>query len=272
MAPDVFQALSAQDAAMMEMIVARMEMRARDPRFVVMRQAYLDAIDLASAKTVLDLGGGTGLDGRAAALRPEFKGRAVVSDLSAVMLDAGRRFAIDEGVGGRIEWRVEDATDVDLPDSAFDVVIMHTLVSHVAEPLAVLREAARLLAPHGRMVVFDADFASLSFGYPDAELAEAMEKSLLAAMVANPRVLRELPGLLQRAGLAITQVQPHVVADIGTGVFFPNFAESYAPVVARQGLLPQERVDAWLAEQRASQAEGRFFASCNYYAYIVHKA
>ena len=66
-------------------------------------------------------------------------------------------------------------------------------------------------------------------------------------------------------------VQQHIVADIGTGSYYLNFAETYAPLVASLGLLPQEQVDAWLAEQRCAVAEGRFFASCNYYAYVARR-
>lgn len=46
----------------------------------------------------------------------------------------------------------------------FDVVVMHTLVSHVAQPEAVLAEGAPLLKPGtGRLAIFDGDYASMTF-------------------------------------------------------------------------------------------------------------
>jgi len=268
---DIFLSLDDQDAAVVETVIARLEMRAREPRFVQMRAAYLDSMDLAKVGRFLDLGCGTGVDARAAAQRPEFGGTAVGVDLSAALIDAGRRFAAEEGVADRVELRVGDAHATGLPDASFDAVVAHTLVSHVKDPLAVLREAARLVKPGGSVVIFDADFASLSFAHPDVALAEAMEKALLAAVVAQPRVMRDLPRLLKQSGLETVAVQQHIVADIGTGSYYLNFAETYAPLVASLGLLPQEQVDAWLAEQRRAVAEGRFFASCNYYAYVARR-
>ena len=51
---DIYQALNDQSAETMEMVIARMEARAKDPRFVEMRGAYLDSLDLASARKLLD--------------------------------------------------------------------------------------------------------------------------------------------------------------------------------------------------------------------------
>ena len=48
-----------------------------------------------------------------------------------------------------------------------------------------------------------------------------------------------------------------------------NAAETYGPLVAATGLLPAADVDAWLADQRRSAADGTFFAACNYYAYTA---
>ena len=268
---DIFQALNDQDAATLEMVVARMEMRARDPRFVLMRGDYLDRLDMANVGSFLDLGCGTGIDARAAAKRPEFKGRAVGVDVSEGMIEAGRRLAAEEGGAARVDLRVGDAAAVPLPDASFDAIVMHTLVSHLKEPAAVLREARRLLAPEGRLVVFDADFASLSFGYPDADVARAMEEALLATFVANPRIMRDLPRLVGDCGLAIADAQASILADVGTSAFFPGMIDNYAPLVSRFGLLDAAVVDAWIEEQRRSMAEGRFFGSLSFYAYLLRR-
>ena len=95
---DIFQALDTQEAATLEMVIARMEARAQEPRYAEMRRAYLDRLDLANARTFLDLGCGTGIDARVAAARPEFKGVASGIDASEGMIAAGLRFAAEEGV------------------------------------------------------------------------------------------------------------------------------------------------------------------------------
>ena len=58
-------------------------------------------------------------------------------------------------------------------------------------------------------------------------------------------------------------------ADVGRSVFFLSAAESYAPLVARSGLVGADRVEAWLAGLRQASEDGVFFAACNYYAYVA---
>ena len=60
-----------------------------------------------------------------------------------------RRLAREEGLAGRIDFRTGDAHGLGLPRGGFDVVVMHTLVSHVADPATVLAEGHRLLRPGG---------------------------------------------------------------------------------------------------------------------------
>ena len=45
---DIFQALDTQESATLEMVIARMEARAQEPRYAEMRRAYLDRLDLAN--------------------------------------------------------------------------------------------------------------------------------------------------------------------------------------------------------------------------------
>jgi ubiquinone/menaquinone biosynthesis C-methylase UbiE len=266
---DIFQALNNQDDETLDRVIARMEERGREPRFQKMRGDYLDLVELQSARTFLDLGCGTGLDARAAAMRPEFKGVATGVDLSTGMIRAGEHLAEEEGIGDRVLLRVGDAAQTGLPGGTMDVVVMHTLVSHVIDPAAVLREAARLLGPRGRILVFDADFSSLSFSYPDAAVAKAMEASLLETFVANTRVMRDLPSMVPSCGLRIEAVQSHIVADAGTTKFFVGIIENYGPLVTKMGLQPAEMADAWLNHQRESIAGGTFFGSLNFHAYLL---
>jgi SAM-dependent methyltransferase len=150
-----------------------------------------------------------------------------------------------------------------------DAVIAHTTISHVTDPLAVLKEAARVLRLGGALAVFDGDYASWTFGYADHTVAKAMEEATLAVVVSKPRVMRDMPSLLRDAGLRLIDVNAHVYADIGQSTFFLGAAESYAPVIASLELVAPEQVDTWLAGLRRASEDGVFFAACNYYAYIA---
>jgi ubiquinone/menaquinone biosynthesis C-methylase UbiE len=50
-------------------------------------------------------------------------------------------------------------------DGEFDIVILHTLISHADDPARVLGEARRVVRPGGTVAVFDGDYASLTFAY-----------------------------------------------------------------------------------------------------------
>jgi SAM-dependent methyltransferase len=163
---------------------------------------------------------------------------------------------------------VGDAHALDFPAASFDAAVAHPLVSHVRDPLAVLTEAARVTRPGGTVAIFDGDYASLTFGCADARLGMAMEQALQSLIMSSPRVMRELPHLLPKAGLRLDAMQAHVYAEAGSSRFLLNLAETYGPLAASSGLMPAEQVQAWLADQRASAENGTFFAACNYYAYV----
>jgi SAM-dependent methyltransferase len=268
---DIFQTLDDQDEATLDMVIARMEARAQEPRYAAMRRAYLDRLDLQNARTFLDLGCGTGIDARAAAARPEFKGVATGVDASEGMIAAGLRLAAHEGVVDRVFLRPGDALATGLPSGAFDTVVMSTLVSHVTDPIGVMREGARLLSARGRLMVFDADFASIAFGYPEADTAALVEGLLLSSFVANPRIMRDLPPLLPSLGLELVSAEAHIISDIGTSDFFGAFVNSYAPLIPGFAPHATEQVTAWIEAQNQAIEGGHFFGSLNYHSYLLRK-
>jgi SAM-dependent methyltransferase len=270
-ARDVYEFINEQDEATVQSLVNRLEFRGRDATFSQYRDAYLDRMGLPEAAAVLDVGCGTGVLARALARRPGFAGPISAVDQSPGLIDSARRLATEEGVSERIAFHVGDVHRLEFAAGEFDVVIAHTLVSHVSDPLVVLQEAARVVRPGGTVAVFDGDYASWTFGCSDPALGKTMEEGIVAAVVAQPRVRRDMPRLLGQAGLKLGDLLSFVYADVGKGRFFPTAAEAYAPIVARAGLVPADRVETWLAEQRQTVEQGTFFAACNYYAYLANR-
>jgi ubiquinone/menaquinone biosynthesis C-methylase UbiE len=268
-ARDAFEFINELNPPTVEALIQRLEFRGIDPTFVGFREAYLAQLALPPAAAILDLGCGTGIVARALAARGDAARRVVGLDQSPALIAAARRLAAAEGVGERIDFRVGDVHRLDVPDADFDAAIAHTLVSHVTDPLAVLREAARVVRPGGWVVIFDGDYASWTFSCGDEALGKAMEEALMAAVVSKPRVMRDLPRLLRQAGLRRVETLGFVYADVGRGGFFASSAEVFAPLVVSAGLLPAAEVDRWLAEQRRAMEDETFFAACNYYAYLA---
>jgi ubiquinone/menaquinone biosynthesis C-methylase UbiE len=268
---DIFHNINALDQATIDRVIARLEFRASDPTFVALREAYFDKLPLATARRVLALGCGTGVEVRAMKRRPEFAGEVVGIDLSPRLIEKARRLTAAEGLLDGVEYRVGDACALDLPAASFDIVLAHTLLSHVPDPRAVLREIHRVARPIAMVAVFDGDFASLTFAHPDPALGRRVEETLQEVFVNSPRVMRDLPRLLKQAGLELVEATAHAYADIGAGTFFANMVETFGPILADAGMLPVDEVEDWRAEQARSLAEGTFFGASNFYTYLARR-
>jgi hypothetical protein len=138
--------------------------------------------------------------------------------------------------------------------------------------LQVLREARRVVRAGGTVAVFDGDYASLTFAYPNPALARTVEDALIQLIVANPRVMRDMPRLLPAAGLELVEADGTLYTNIGTGRFWAAAAESYGPLLARSGLLSQAVVDDWRAFQTRAVHDNTFFAASSYYTYRARPA
>mgnify|MGYP001826467724 FL=1 len=99
--------------------------------------------------TVGELGVGTG--GLAATLAP-FVGRLLGVDRSTAMLEAAQ--ARLEGFDN-VELRKGDLESLPLGDGELDLAVLSLVLHYVLEPVEVLREAARVLRPGGRLLVVD---------------------------------------------------------------------------------------------------------------------
>jgi SAM-dependent methyltransferase len=252
-------------------MVARLEQRGGHPSFAAMLHGYLDRLPLAAARSVLDLGCGTGVAARAVASRPEFAGRIVGVDLSPHMVAAARRLAHEQGLAERVTFQIGDCLALEEVDAARDSVIAHTLMSHVPAPDAVLAEAARVVRPGGAVAIFDIDPASLTFGTEDPAYGARMEGAISGALLANPRLMRTMPLLLRRAGLELVDSLAWVISEAGTGDFWVGALDSFLVLVPEAGVLSPDEIQAFVEAQRRASAEGTFFAAANYYAYLARR-
>lgn len=111
-------------------------------------------------------------------------------------------------MGEPLTFQVGDTESLELDDGAFDAVIMHTLLSHVSDPLAVLAEAKRVTRPGGMIGVFDGDYASITFEQDDPAKSKADEETIVSAVVTQPRVMRQVPRLAKRADMVLVNPSP----------------------------------------------------------------
>ncbi len=272
--PDVYGRTHEMDEQTLGVIATRLEARGKHPFFIRTIDEYMDALALPGPAAVLDLGCGTGVASRAIARRPEAEGAAVTAiDISPHLVEAARRLAADEGLGGRIDFRVGDAHGLGLPEGGFDVVVMHTLISHVADPAAVLAEGRRLLRPGtGRLVVFDGDYASLTFATDAPDGGAETDRLVQRSMVAHPRVMRGMPRLLAKGGFDLAWARGHLAADIGRADFFAPGVASFRALMPKAGAMAEAEANSFVDGLERASAAGRFFAASNFYTYLARRS
>ncbi|MGZ6015616.1 MAG: ArsR/SmtB family transcription factor, partial [Phenylobacterium sp.] len=115
--------------------------------------AILAAAGPGPFRRLVDLGSGTG---RMLTLLAPHAQAALGLDLSQQMLNLARNRVTEAGLAG-CELRHGDIFATRLPDESADLVVVHQVLHYLADPAAAVREAARIVAPGGKLII--ADFA-----------------------------------------------------------------------------------------------------------------
>lgn len=109
----------------------------------------------------VDVGTGPGrLLLRVARSRPDLTLHGV--DIAPSMVERARHNAERYGFGDRVTVHLAGGTGLPLPDACADVVVSTLSMHHWSDTPATVAEAARVLRPGGRLVIFD--FRSVSDG------------------------------------------------------------------------------------------------------------
>lgn len=168
---------------------------------------------LSRARRVLDAGCGVGHWGRV--LAPYLSPRAALIgvDREPRWVEKAAASAKEKGLS-RFSYRRADANHLPFEDAHFDLVTCQTLLIHVPDPRATLREFARVLKPGGLMVLSEPDNLAGAL-VRDSEARAAGLDAVLAAVrlqalcesgkaalgLGDNSVGDLLPGLLHETGL-----------------------------------------------------------------------
>jgi ubiquinone/menaquinone biosynthesis C-methylase UbiE/DNA-binding transcriptional ArsR family regulator len=164
--------------------------------------ALLAALGDRDFESLLDLGTGTG---RMLQLLGPRARRAIGLDVSPAMLSIAR--ANLDGLGLRhIQLRQGDVYALPADLARFDLVILHQVLHFMDDPQRVVREAARLLSPGGRIVIVD--FA------PHHEESLRMEHAHRRLGFSG----EEIGAMLGESGLALRHASDIRAPDQGTAL------------------------------------------------------
>ncbi len=111
-------------------------------------------VELGARGSMLDIGTGPGTIPLLVCAAID-DARVIGIDLATHMLAAAERHAAASPHRARVEFRRADAKRLEFEDGRFDTVFSNTILHHIPDPLPFLREAARVLAPGGCLLIRD---------------------------------------------------------------------------------------------------------------------
>ena len=151
-------------------------------------------VNLLRAERVLEVGCGTGVITEEMAAR--CKGQVIGVDVDAAMI------AFAQNKGGRAEYRVGDANQLDFPDGQFNVVACHFLLMWVSNPTLAVHEMARVTRPGGAVLACAEPDYGGRIDYPEELPLARWQTQALRREGADPFIGRKLPALFAQAGLS----------------------------------------------------------------------
>ena len=263
--PDIWRDCDAQPNV--EQLARSLETRGATPAHRRIRLRFLRFVPVRRRDRVLEIGCGTGVVLRDLAPLTGPRGSVTGLDRSRTLLAVARRLCRGTR-GGRITLRHGDAARLPFADGRFDASLAITVILHVGEPLAVVRELARVTRPGGRVGLQDQDFGIVAVAHPDRGLTDRIMDGVAAHVYEEPYSGRRLPGLLRAAGLERVRLVTDVFQDTTLEPWSRTFLERRAENAVRFGIVDAAAAQRWLDGFGPLVADGAFVLTLNYYGAV----
>ena len=243
-----------------EKLAEQLEVLYRSPDILRRRALIREALGARAGERILDVGCGPGF--YVAELLDEVgpDGRVVGVDPSEVMLAVAAHRT--EG-RPNVTFHRAEATALPVEDGGFDGAVCVQVLEYVEDVPGALAEMRRALRPGGRLVVWDVDWATVSWHSSDPERTARILRAW-DAHLAHPSLPRTLTAQLRAAGFDDVAMQGHTFA---TNSFTPDsYGGALVPVLERYvrsgGAIDEPELSAFVADQRELDERGEFFFVC----------
>jgi SAM-dependent methyltransferase len=219
-----------------------------------------EALGARRGDRVVDVGCGPGFYVHETLDRVGPEGTVLGVDASPQMLAlAAKRCAGHDNVA----FREGDATAVPAEDESFDRALCVQVLEYLADVSAALAELHRVLRPGGRVLIWDVDWATVSWHSAEPE---RMERVLRAwdAHLSDPSLPRTLAAGMRAAGFEDVHMYGHsfATADMTDETYAGALLDLIADYVADRPELSPEEAAAWSAEQRELVGRGESYFAC----------
>jgi ubiquinone/menaquinone biosynthesis C-methylase UbiE len=267
--PDPWRDADAQTN--LDQMAAGLESRGRTPAQARLRRRFLRFVPVRAGDRVLEVGCGTGVVVRDLVTLVGRRGAVVGVDSSRLLLDRARRLCREAAGRARVTLRVGDGARLPFAARRFDSALAITVILHVADPLRVVREMARVTRSGGHVGVQDQDFGVVAVTHPDRELTDRIMHGVAAHIYPEPHSGRRLPGLLRSAGLEGVRLLTDVYQDTTLEPWTKTFLERRAERAVSFGIVNERTAARWLDGFTEIVAQGAFVLTLNYYGAVGTK-
>jgi arsenite methyltransferase len=264
---DLITRIAEQSREVLDIIATSMTVRASEPAMQAICARYMTQIALPDGARALEVGCGNGATTKLI-MRHVGLAQLVGIDPSSVFIDMAREaFAGDS----RVSFSLGDAVATGQADASFDLVIAHTVYSHLTDPQAALTEARRVLRPGGLLVIFDGDFATATVALFDGDALQAAVDAVLRHMVHAPYIMRRLPALVTAAGFSVQSVEPHGYVQTTRPDYLLTLLSRGTHAAARAGEIGQELTDGFDREAHRRVANNTFYGAVLFLSLVARK-
>lgn len=202
--PDLYLRIAEQPDHVLDAVASSLDKRAGEQAMRDICNAYMSELPRPGAE-VLEIGCGNGASTALLVenLQPH---RVVAIDPAEGLLKRAR-----ERFSGRddVQFMVGDAFASGQEDATFDVVVAHTVYSHISNHEQALAEVFRVLRPGGCLAVFDGDYATNTVALFDGDPLQAAMTAAQRHLIHDLHIMRRLPKLLKAAGFNLRKTMAH---------------------------------------------------------------
>ena len=228
--------------------------------------AYLDDLSFDNSTVTAEIGAGAGAVTRRIATRSTGFVKAFEPSKGFVAEALSRVTGFDN-----LMFEAADGAALPLADASVDHVIMHTVLTHVPDPMPILKEAYRVLKPSGTVVVCDADFSKSTLASFANDPLDICARVFVSDFVTHPHIVGQLRPLLGEAGFSVEAFRFDNRPILDNLQMLPWVVETCKLMVAR-GQITQVLADTMAAEYTARAENGSLFGFQVFATAIARKA
>ena len=243
-----------------ERMVEQMEVVYRAADILRRRRAVYEALGTTRGDRIVDVGCGPGFYAAELLDQVGENGAVVGLDASPQMLAVAAHRC---RAHANVDFLEADATSLPVDDAGFDRAVCVQVLEYVPDVDAGLREIHRVLRPGGRAVVWDVDWATLSWHSTDPHRMERMLRAW-DEHLAHPSLPRTLVPRLRAAGFEDVTMEAHAFAsaELSPDAYASALLPLITKYVAGVEGIGEDAANAWADEQRELGERGEFYVAC----------